>query len=744
MFFNSIRNKLVTFVFMAILMVQVINSATQYFNSQAMYIDNQEKKALTLVTTILPDIHEKISRNTDPVSFVYYYARLKSDLLFPGLLQQVEYLNDIQFISTDGTVIAGSSTGHAVPSQLLELVQQGRTGTMITDDAVIVFAPLHHNAMFMGGFLLYYSKVSIDTMLEKIIRQTAWLLVVYLFISFVFTLLIASVITKPIKQLAQASNRIAEGELDKAIMINSKDEIGDFAQSFETMRQSLYQNQIELGQLRNFLSNIINSMPSVLIGVDVNCRITLWNKAAEKTTGIPADEAHGENIIDIFPQIATEMQKVTKSIEHRKIEQEQKKPRLSESGTCYEDVTVYPLIDNGVEGAVIRIDDVTKEYELEDQLNQSRKMDAIGQLAGGVAHDFNNMLGGILGAAQLLKHNKRNLDERGLKYVDLIIQASLRAADLTSKLLTFGRKSEIVVKVEDVHSIIDDTVAILSRTVDKRIIISLKKNAKNPIIKCDRSGLLNSLLNIGINASQAIPGGGKILIETRNVYYNEMHCDASPFEIDPGEFIEIEVRDSGSGIPLANLQRIFEPFFTTKEQGEGTGLGLAAVYGTVKEHHGTISVYSEEGVGTSFHISLPCSEKGSDDLRIDAEIVAGTGLILLVDDEEFIRIVGKHMLEDMGYKVMLAENGLEAFEVFQKHAADIDAIVMDLIMPKMDGRETFEKIRAINENCKIIISSGFAKDENLKDLTEMGLAGFIRKPFRDFELSQILAKVLKT
>ena len=744
MFFNSIRNKLVTFVFMAILIVQIINSATQYFNSRAMYIDNQEKKALTLVTTILPDIHEKISRNTDPVSFVYYYARLKSDLLFPDLLQQVEYLKDIQFVSTDGTVIAGSNTGRSVPSQPMELVQQGRTGTMITHDAVIIFAPLHHNATLMGGLLLYYSKESVDRMLEKIIQQTAWLLVVYLFISFVFTLLIASIITKPMKQLAQASNRIAEGELGKSFVINSKDEIGDFAKSFETMRQSLYQNEIDLGQLRNFLSNIINSMPSVLVGVDVTCRITLWNKAAEKTTGISASEAHGKDIIDIFPQIGTEMQKVTKSIEHRKIEQEQKKPRLSESGTRYEDVTVYPLIDNGVEGAVIRIDDVTKEYELEDQLNQSRKMDAIGQLAGGVAHDFNNMLGGILGAAQLLKNKKRNLDEKGLNYVDMIMQASIRAADLTNKLLTFGRKSEIDVKVEDVHSIIDDTVAILSRTVDKRIIISTKKNAKNPIIKCDRSGLSNSLLNMGINASQAIPKGGKIQIETRNVYYNEIYCDVSPFEIDPGEFIEIEVRDSGCGIPLANLQRIFEPFFTTKEQGEGTGLGLAAVYGTVREHHGTISVYSEEGVGTSFHISLPCSEKGSDVLGIEAEIVAGTGQILLVDDEEFIRIVGKQMLEDMGYKVMLAENGLEAFEVFQKNYADIDAVVMDLIMPKMDGREAFEKIRSIDQNCKVIISSGFAKDENLKDLTEMGLAGFIRKPFRDFELSQILAKVLKT
>jgi CheY-like chemotaxis protein len=203
------------------------------------------------------------------------------------------------------------------------------------------------------------------------------------------------------------------------------------------------------------------------------------------------------------------------------------------------------------------------------------------------------------------------------------------------------------------------------------------------------------------------------------------------------------MRDLGCGIPLDNIQHIFEPFYTTKEQGKGTGLGLAAVYGTIQEHHGTISVYSEVGVGTSFHISLPCAEKDTDALEVDVKIVAGTGLILLVDDEEFIRIVGKHMLEEMGYKVMLAENGLEAFEIFQKHYAEIDVVVMDLIMPEMDGREAFEKIREIDENCKVIISSGFAKNENLKDLIEKGLAGFIRKPYRDFELSQIIAKALK-
>ncbi|MCP4157566.1 MAG: AAA family ATPase [bacterium] len=506
----------------------------------------------------------------------------------------------------------------------------------------------------------------------------------------------------------------------------------------------LKQHEAELQHLRNYLSNIIDSMPSVLVGVDNNSNVTLWNKRAEQITGVTAKAALGKNIREVFPRMETETDKITESISTRKIKKETQKPRQTDAGVRYEDVTIYPLIVDGFEGAVIRIDDVSKEHKLQLQLNHSSKMDAIGHLAGGVAHDFNNMLGGILGAAQLLlKLEKDNIDESNVEFLEMIIQASTRASDLTSKLLAFGRKGKLSSSTVQIHHIIDDTATLLNRTIDKKIQLKVKKGAQNDSVVGDNSGLQNALLNISINASHAMPGGGEIQIETKNIHLNKTYCEVHPFEIEPGEYIEIDIRDTGCGIPLEDLKKIFEPFYTTKEQGKGTGLGLAAVYGTVQDHRGAVNVYSEVGEGTSFRVLLPCSQVKTVATQGDEEVMPGSGQILLVDDEEIIRVTGKRMLEEMGYRVLLAQNGREAVEIFQKRHTKIDLVLMDMIMPDKNGREAFSEMRVIDKRCKVVISSGFTKNENLDELREAGLAGFIHKPYRDYELSKLLAKLLK-
>jgi len=521
-----------------------------------------------------------------------------------------------------------------------------------------------------------------------------------------------------------------KGKIEQVVLMHQ--DISDRKQAEEQLRR-----------LRNDLSNIIDSMPSLIIGVDARGCVAQWNKIAEQATGIAADAARGKILSDVFPRMASEMEHIAESIRNRETRKEIKKTEHTKGDFRYEAVTIYPLIANGVEGAVIRIDDVSKEQELEEQLHHRSKMDAIGQLAGGVAHDFNNMLGGILGAAQLLlKVHGKNLDKKGIDYIELIMQATLRAADLTAKLLAFGRKGKIASTNINAHSIIDDTVAILNRTIDKRIPITVKKGAKNDTIVGDISELQSALMNIGINASHAMPDGGEILIESQNIRLDKTYCDASPFEIESGEYLQIEIRDTGCGIPLENIQRIFEPFYTTKDQGEGTGLGLAAVYGAVQEHHGAINVYSEVGRGTSFHMLLPCSEESVAYKEMETEVLSGSGLILLVDDEEIIRITGRHMLEEMGYQVLLAENGRLGVEIFRKKHTEIDLVIMDMIMPEMNGREAFLKMNGIDPNCKVVIASGFTKNESLHELTQAGLAGFIHKPFRVHELSRLLADVL--
>lgn len=519
-----------------------------------------------------------------------------------------------------------------------------------------------------------------------------------------------------------------------SLLILSKRQIMNYL-----FQKNLY--EAELNSLRNYLSNIIDSMPSMLVGVDVNGDVCQWNQTAIEFTGIKIDDAIGKHITELLPEFQSDMTLITESIQTGDIKKLTNKLVEKEEKQLYENITIYPLLSDGIEGAAIRIDDVTKEHELEEQLIHSRKMDAIGQLAGGVAHDFNNMLGGIMGAAELIKIQKCGGDKKCTKLVDMIMQASGRASELTSKLLAFGRKGKLVSTSIDVHSIINDAVTILKRSVDKKVHISVFANAEHFTVVGDNSGLQNVLINMGINSSHAMPDGGELIIETRNISLTEAYCSASSFDIYPGEYIEIEVKDTGCGIPFEDLGKIFDPFYTTKPVGKGTGLGLASAYGMIQDHHGAVNVYSEKNVGTSFHIQLPCSDEFLTPTDFHVETFTGSGKILLVDDEELIRISGEWMLTELGYDVLVASDGAEAVDIFQQYQNEIDIVLMDMIMPIMNGHEAFFKMKEIDNNCRVIISSGFTNNNRTNELMEAGLCGFIKKPYRIHDLSKMLVEV---
>ncbi len=415
---------------------------------------------------------------------------------------------------------------------------------------------------------------------------------------------------------------------------------------------------------------------------------------------------------------------------------------------CSLSIRAYPE-DGYMEGVVI---DITKSKEIEkekrrlqEQLMHRSRLDAIGQLAGGVAHDFNNMLTGIMGAAHYLRSPKRRLSEKELQMVDIILQSAVRAADLTSKLLAFGRKGKISSAPEDIHRIIDATVDILEKTINRKIKIVTVKKADCYTVMGDNTSLHNVFLNLGINANHAMPDGGILSFETDNCFLNEDYCRRSSFDITPGLYIKIGVMDTGSGIPESMINRIFEPFFTTKEHGEGTGLGLSAVYGTILDHHGVIEVESEVDEGTLFRIYLPCCDKDPEEkLEYEVEIEEGTGTILFVDDEELVRQSGKIMIEELGYNVILAGSGEDALAIYSKNMGRIDLVITDMIMPDIGGREVFYRIREMDNNCKVVIATGFSKEGELNMLREDGLAGFIFKPFTVSDLSRAISSVLKS
>jgi PAS domain S-box-containing protein len=571
----------------------------------------------------------------------------------------------------------------------------------------------------------------------------------------ILTLLLINII-KPVVMLTEISQKMAEGELNHHISISSRDEIGVLARSFEHLQSSIKQKmedlhyeirerkkiEGELQKARNYIVSVIESMPSVLIGIDIEGIVTQWNSRAVELTQIPFSSAIGKPLDQIFPFPDIDLFSIQSAIQKGVVQYYPQQVRSDGDMINYDDITIFPLKNLDEEGAVIRIDDVTDKTIMEEQLVQAQKMDAIGQLAGGIAHDFNNMLAGITGAASLLQLMMEP-DDKSAKYLKLILDASGKAADLTSKLLAFGRKESLSSIYVDLHEIINGTVALLERTLDKKTVIRCECKADKPIFSGDYSAIQNTLMNLAINASHAMKDGGTLTVSTRNLFLDEHYCKVSPFNLMPGEYIALDVADTGIGIPHDSLGKIFEPFYTTKEHGSGTGLGLASVYGAIQNHKGEIRVDSEIGKGTVFHLYLPCTEQ-----KIKAQpakesvLKKGSGTILLIDDEEIIRLTAEPLLKKLGYKVLLAGDGVEGLELFKEEQNSISIVISDMIMPRMNGKELFYKIKEIKGDCPFIISSGYTKDENLNEMRADGLSGFIQKPFLTDELGELLDSIL--
>jgi signal transduction histidine kinase/CheY-like chemotaxis protein len=405
--------------------------------------------------------------------------------------------------------------------------------------------------------------------------------------------------------------------------------------------------------------------------------------------------------------------------------------------------------DGEIGGLAESFDDMVKiirqreaeKSTLVSQLNQAQKMDAIGQLAGGIAHDFNNMLGGILGAGELLAKYLPD-DPKAKKFHQLIIQSATRAADLTGKLLTFSRTSGKISSIVDAHDIINEITTILENTTDRRIKVETDLKANPSSIVGDPSQLQSALLNLGINSSQAMSEGGTLSFSSRLIEVDEVFCQTSIFDLQPGQYLEIEVSDSGCGIPSDYCDKIFEPFFTTKKQGKGTGLGLSAVYGTIKQHAGSITVYSELGVGTTFKILLPLAMEEATAVSAPQELLRGEGTILIVDDEEVMRVTACAILENLGYSIILAENGEDAISIFKGNQGSIDLIVLDMMMPVMNGKDCFMALQQLDPQVRVVLSSGFTHEEDLEDMRERGLKGFIRKPYLSGPLSRSVYEAL--
>jgi two-component system cell cycle sensor histidine kinase/response regulator CckA len=489
--------------------------------------------------------------------------------------------------------------------------------------------------------------------------------------------------------------------------------------------------------------DLVNHSPDIIFTLDLDGTFTFVNQAWRKILGHKPENVIGKRFGDFVTRDVADH--CTSLL--RQVEQGQTISDISYSLT-HEDgssrlfsMSGAPNLapDGRVMGMVGVLRDITEQRKLEAQLTQAHKMQAIGTLAGGIAHDFNNLLMGIQGRTSLMFLNldPSSVHCEHLKGIEDIVESG---ANLTKQLLGFARGGKYEVKPTDINALIDKSIAIFGRT-RKEITIRTDYEQSVWTLEVDRGQLEQVLLNLCVNACHAMPEGGDLHLRTRNVLLQDE--DVRPFSMKPGRYVRISVEDSGVGMDETTQRRIFEPFFTTKEMGRGTGLGLASTYGIIKNHGGFIDVVSKKGKGTTFNIYLPASDKEIPKKRErPSEILRGTESVLLVDDEEMIIEVGQEILREMGYKVFSARTGQEAVELYAKNKGQIDMVILDMIMPGMGGGETFDRIKEMHPEAKVLLSSGYSVEGQASEILARGCNGFIQKPFSVKKLSQTIREVL--
>ncbi|MCG6894148.1 MAG: PAS domain S-box protein [Desulfobacteraceae bacterium] len=490
--------------------------------------------------------------------------------------------------------------------------------------------------------------------------------------------------------------------------------------------------------------SVLEANPDPVILYDMEGKVLYFNPSFTEVFGWTLEEKIGKKMDHFvpernWPETKEMIEKVKRGKAFSGIETQRYSKNgdiidVSISASTYTDDSRKPM------GSVINLRDITHQKKLEQQFFLAQKMESIGTLAGGIAHDFNNLLMGILGRVSLMSSDFAP-SHAYAEHFSAIENYIRSATSLTQQMLGVSRGRKFEAHAIDVNDLLLTSATMFGRT-KKEIRILTDFHDPSPIVTGDRSQIEQVLLNFYVNAWQAMPGGGELFLETRIVQLAD--ADTKAYGADPGSYARISVADTGGGIDADSLPRIFDPFFTTKERGRGTGLGLASAYGIIKNHSGIITVSSEVGKGSTFHVFLPLTDEKPEhhEVTTEKEAAKGFGTVLLVDDEEMIIEVGQAMLEKLGYHVLTADGGEQAVQMVKDRHHEIDLVILDLVMPGMKGEEVFDRIRAFQPSMPVLLSSGYALDGKTADWINRACGGFIQKPFAISDLSQALRNML--
>lgn len=524
----------------------------------------------------------------------------------------------------------------------------------------------------------------------------------------------------------------------------------------------------ELKNEKSYFETIFESIGEGIIITDNDLKIKNMNRQANKITGFKLKEIYDKEIslvFTIFDFDSIEPIKITRSNINTLTKREKRKALIldkysKEKPISYKIDAIVEKKDSekninsdNLSGYIFVFEDISRIYTLEEQLRKSQLNETIGKLAGGIAHDFNNILGGILGAAEIIKEKVRNEPEV-IEFANLIIDSTAIARGTTSKLLTLTRKIPHSFKINDAHEIIKSSLNIAKQALNKNIEIKFIPEAKHSKILCFEPDLQNALINLYINANDAMPDGGLLTIKTENFFlfkdiFNEEKKKYLKFSLKKDAYIKIIIKDTGVGIKKEVINKIFDPYFTLKESGKGTGLGLASVRSVVESLQGVITVESEEMKGTEFEILLPViikektatkkGDKGKGKSSTNKDFISGYAVV--IDDEEGVRVTTSKLLQFIGFKTIECKDGFNGINKVKENIKDIKIIFLDLVMPGIGGKEVLRELRKINQSIPVVIMSGYIKNENIDELLSMGNTYFLSKPFTREELIEVLSRI---
>jgi PAS domain S-box-containing protein len=557
-------------------------------------------------------------------------------------------------------------------------------------------------------------------------------------------------VSRPIRELVGAARRIAAGQYGAVVEMPRRDEIGELAETFNRMTVAVSEREEQLREGEERFRTMTESAVDAVVTADANENIVSWNRGAREAFGYSPEEVLGTPLARLVPSHLRQADEdgrerlapthVTPALE-----------RPVELHGVRKDGRVFPIelslarweTRRGAFLTVI-IRDITERRQLEEQFRQAQKMESIGRLAGGLAHDFNNLLTVISGYGHMIMRDLAH-DDPLHSCVEEVLKAASRATSLTNQLLAFSRRQVIQPKILDLNALVANMDRMLRRVIGEHIELETVLSPGIGGLKADAGQLEQVIMNLAVNARDAMSEGGKLSIRTSNVDVrrsSRVHTD-----VRPGSYVRLTVADTGKGMDAEIMVHLFEPFYTSKETGKGTGLGLSTVYGIVKQSGGEIVVESEPGRGAIFNIYLPRITEltqRTPTTQGERSVRAGTETILLVEDELGVRQLVREMLHRLGYKIHEASNGADAVRIFSQHQNTIDLLLTDVIMPGMNGRDLATRFVAKRPNAKVVYMSGYTDRIMSPDGLLDSSVAFLQKPFKPEELARIVAKVLES